>query len=463
MTATRAAQPARLDDDAALARQLADELAPHIDGEVRFDDRARALYATDASPYEIWPLGVVLPRSREDIRQVLRVAARHSVPVLPRGGGTSLAGQTVGRAIVVDVSKYLTNILDFDPAARTVKVEPGVVRDSLNRYLEPHGLQFTPDVSTTNRANVGGMVANNSAGTRSIKYGKSVDQVIALKVLLADGTITWLQELDGHTLSQQLARRDRLGEIYRTVHGIVTEHEREITERYPRVMRRVGGYNLDEFTGGKPFNLAKLVAGSEGTLCFILELKLRLFPVPEHRVLALVHFRDLVSALKAVPLINRHGPSAVELIDDAMLGLGRSNPDIDRLLHWVDGMPGAVLMTEFDGQTGEVVLVALSRLHEDAELAQLAYSIVDAIDPAVQEDVLEFRRAGLGVYATMRGPEQPTAGVEDAAIPPENLQHYIPAVMEALRSLGVRMVVYGHASVGVLHVRPLIDLKTADG
>src|SRR5690625_208455 len=423
MTATRAAQPARLDDDAALARQLADELAPHIDGEVRFDDRARALYATDASPYEIWPLGVVLPRSREDIRQVLRVAARHSVPVLPRGGGTSLAGQTVGRAIVVDVSKYLTNILDFDPAARTVKVEPGVVRDSLNRYLEPHGLQFTPDVSTTNRANVGGMVANNSAGTRSIKYGRTVDQIVSMKVLLADGSVHWLDELDEFGLQQQLARRDRLGDIYRTVHRIVTEHEAEIETRFPKVMRRVGGYNLDEFTGGKPFNLAKLVSGSEGTLAFILELKLRLFPVPKHRVMALAHFPDMVSALKAVPLINRHGPSAVELIDDNMLGLGLENRGIAELLYWVDGNPGAVLMVEFDGHTGEEVLKALSRLHSDPELAALAYSMVDAIDPKVQHDVLEFRRAGLGLYSTIKGPDQPTYGIEDAAIPVENLQY----------------------------------------
>src|SRR5690625_640922 len=423
----------------------------------------RAIYATDASSYEIIPHGVVLPLDTEDIRRAVEIATAHGVPILPRGGGTSLAGQTVGAALVIDVSKHLTGILELNVEQGWVRVEPGVVRDQLNAYLAPHGLQFTPDVSTTNRANVGGMVANNSAGTRSIKYGRSVDQVLAMKVLLADGSVHWLDELDEFGLQQQLARRDRLGDIYRTVHRIVTEHEAEIETRFPKVMRRVGGYNLDEFTGGKPFNLAKLVSGSEGTLAFILELKLRLFPVPKHRVMALAHFPDMVSALKAVPLINRHGPSAVELIDDNMLGLGLENRGIAELLYWVDGNPGAVLMVEFDGHTGEEVLKALSRLHSDPELAALAYSLVDAIDPKVQHDVLEFRRAGLGLYSTIKGPDQPTYGIEDAAIPVENLQYYVPEVLETVKRLNTRLVIYGHASVGVLHIKPLLDLKTTEG
>src|SRR5690625_3895563 len=463
MTATRAAQPARLDDDAALARQLADELAPHIDGEVRFDDRARALYATDASPYEIWPLGVVLPRSREDIRQVLRVAARHSVPVLPRGGGTSLAGQTVGRAIVVDVSKYLTNILDFDPAARTVKVEPGVVRDSLNRYLEPHGLQFTPDVSTTNRANVGGMVANNSAGTRSIKYGRTVDQIVSMTVMLTDGTVLELGEIDAAQLTGKLAQDDREGHIYRTVQRIVSEHEGEIEARFPKVMRRVGGYNLDEFIGGRTLNLAKLISGSEGTLAFILDVTLQLHPVPRHRMLALVHFETLQQALESVQFINEHGPSAVELLDDVLIELALENPALAPLAHWVEGRPAAVLMVEFDGESEEEMLSAFASLQGDERVAGLSYHTYTAFSALEQHDVLELRRAGLGVYATVKGDQKPTPFIEDAAIPAENLPHSLPQVLEMCRRHGARAVVYGHASVGVIHVRPLLDLKTAEG
>lgn len=439
------------------------EMRTEVRGEVRFDAGMRAAYATDASPYEIVPLGVIVPLDVADVIAAVRIATSHGVPILPRGGGTSLAGQTVSEGLVIDVSKHLTNILELNTDQNWVRVQPGVVRDQLNNYLEKHSLQFTPDVSTTNRANVGGMVANNSAGTRSIKYGKSVDQVLALKVLLADGTVEWLSELDASALEEQLARKDRLGEMYRTVHHLVTRHQDEIEARYPKVMRRVGGYNLDEFTLGKPFNLAKLIAGSEGTLGFILELKLRLHPVPKYRVMALIHFTSLLSALRAVPQINLHGPSAVELIDSAMLNLGLENPDMARLLHWLEGTPETVLMVEFDGHSNEEVLLALERLHRDEKVRALASAIVDAIDPAIQADVLEFRRAGLGVYSTIKGPEQPTAGIEDAAIPVENLQYYVPAVLEALKSLNTRMVVYGHASVGVLHIRPLLDLKTTDG
>lgn len=445
------------------ARQLEQELTSRIRGEVHFGAGMRAIYATDASSYEIIPIGVVVPLDEQDVITAVSIAASHRVSILPRGGGTSLAGQTVGESLVIDVSKHLTGILELNEEQGWVRVQPGVVRDQLNNWLAPHGLQFTPDVSTTNRANVGGMIANNSAGTRSIKYGKSVDQVLAMKVLLADGTTAWVEELDDFGLQQQLARRDRMGDIYRTVHRITSEHEAEIEARYPKVMRRVGGYNLDEFTGQQPFNLAKLIAGSEGTLAFILELKIRLYPVPRNRVMALVHFDSMLKALQAVPLINRHGPSAVELIDDAMLNLGLENPDIARLLHWVEGAPETVLMVEFDGQTGEEVLLALSRLHADAELTALAGNIIDAIDPQVQADVLEFRRAGLGVYSTIKGPEQPVAGIEDAAIPPENLQYYVPAVFETLKKLNTRMIVYGHASVGVLHIRPLLDLKSPEG
>jgi FAD/FMN-containing dehydrogenase/Fe-S oxidoreductase len=449
--------------DLDLARRLAQELEPLIEGEVRFDAKARALYATDASPYEIWPLGVVLPRSNEDIRAVLEVARRHAVPVLPRGGGTSLAGQTVARAIVVDVSKYMTRILDFDPDARTVRVQPGVVRDQLNDFLAPHGLQFTPDVSTTNRANVGGMVANNSAGTRSIKYGKTVDQVLAMTVMLADGTVLELAELGPEQLRAKLEQGGREGEIYRTVQRVVTEHAGEIDARFPKVMRRVGGYNLDELTPGKPFNLTKLVSGSEGTLAFILEVTLRLHPVPTHRMLALLHFETLEGALTSVQHINRHGPSAVEILDDVMFELGLSNPAIAPLMHWLEGMPAAVLMVEFDGESEEEMLAGYRSLEQDGEVAKLSYHTYTALSKLEQKDVLELRRAGLGIYATVKGRQKPIPFIEDAAIPPENLPQYLPEVLAICRRHGLRFGIYGHASVGVIHVRPMIDLKTAEG
>ncbi|UCH24692.1 MAG: FAD-binding protein [Trueperaceae bacterium] len=438
-------------------------LQERISGEIRFDKKARALYATDASPYEIEPLGVVLPKSVDDVRAVIELANRYGVPILPRGGGTSLAGQTVARALVLDFTKYMTDVLDFDPDRRLVKVQPGIVRDELNRFLAPHGLQFTPDVATTNRATVGGMVANNSAGTRSIKYGKSVDQVVAMTVLLSDGTVTELRELSADEFAAKVARNDLEGEIYQTIERIVREHEEEIETRYPKVMRRVGGYNLDEFTRGAPINLAKLVSGSEGTLAAILDVTLKLHPVPRHSCLALMHFDTLVKALTAVQYINRHGPSAVEIMDDHLFDLGKKNPHLAPLLTWLQGHPAAVLMVEFDGESEEEMLGGLNGLQGDPNLEQLSYHTHLAFAELEQQHVLEFRRGGLGIYATVRGEEKPTPFIEDAAIPVENLPYYVPEVLAICERHGVKAVLYAHASVGVIHIRPHLDLKTARG
>ncbi len=440
-------------------RHISNELKWKIGGEVRFDERARALYATDASPYEIRPYGVVLPKTSEDIRSVLELAERYAIPVLPRGGGTSLAGQTVAEAIVLDVSKYMTEILEFQPQESWIRVQPGVVRDNLNEFLKPYRLQFTPDVSTTNRANIGGMVANNSAGTRSIKYGKSVDQVIAMTVMLSDGSVVELRDLNPSELDSKLALDTLEGNIYRTVQKIVSEHAEEIRQRFPKVMRRVGGYNLDEFLGDQPFNLARLVAGSEGTLAIILDVTLRLYPVPAHRCLALLHFDSLEASMRAVPMINEHGPSTVETMDDRLFELASQNPNLVPLMDWVQGSPAAVLAVEFDGETPAEMMQGLQSLQADARVNALAYYCHIAMDSAEQSRVLELRKAGLGIYATIRGDRKPVPFIEDAAIPPEHLANYIPEVLELCRNLGVETVMYGHASVGVIHVRPILNLK----
>jgi len=449
-------------DPAAIA-EVERELRARVHGEIRFDERARSLYATDASPYEIRPLGVVIPRTESDVRATVEACARHGVPLLPRGGGTSLAGQTVGRAVVLDLSKYLTRVLEVNPEERWARVEPGVVRDQLNAQLAPHGLQFTPDISTTDRANIGGMVANNSAGTRSIKYGKTVDQVISMHVLLMDGTELELGEVDDATLRTKLAQQDREGELYRTVHRVVTEHAAEIGARYPKVMRRVGGYNLDEFTGGRPFNLAKLVCGSEGTLAVILDVTIHLDPVPTQRLLSMLHFDTLERALTAVQHVNRHGPSAVELMDRDIFVLGRKNRALAPLLGWLQGDPGAVLMVEFDGTTEEEMNAGLASMEADPQVVGLAYATYVARERSQQTEILQFRRDGLGIYSTVKGREKPTPFVEDSAVPVENLPAYIADVAEVCRRHAVHVVFYAHASVGVIHLRPHLDLKTEHG
>ncbi|HZW28383.1 MAG TPA: FAD-linked oxidase C-terminal domain-containing protein [Trueperaceae bacterium] len=451
--------PRAVDDPEALER----DLRAVVRGEVRFDAKSRALYATDASPYRIAPIGVVVPLDEEDVRAAVGVAARHGAPILPRGGGTSLAGQTVGEALVIDVSKHLTRVLEVNVEERWVRVQPGVVRDQLNRLLAPHGLQFTPDVATTDRANVGGMVANNSSGTHSIKYGKTVDQVMAMRVLLADGTELELGPLNHAELAAKLADQGREGRLYREVVRVVRENEDEIAARYPKVMRRVGGYNLDELVGDGPFNLAKLVCGSEGTLALILEVKLALHRLPPKRVLDMRHFDTLEKCLTAVQYINRHGPAAVELLDRDLFTLGKENPHMAPLTSWVQGDPAAVLLVEFDGETDEELERQLASLAADPEVNALSYASYVARHPAEQRDIVELRRAGLGIYATMKGRRKPTPFIEDAAIPVDKLPFYIPEVIEVCRRHGARTVMYAHASVGVIHVRPLIDLKSPVG
>ena len=448
--------------------RLESDLRAACAGEVRFDPVARSLYATDASPYRIAPHGVVFPRHAADVRAALEVARAHGVPLLMRGGGTSLAGQTVGEAVVVDTSRHLDRVLEVDPDARTARVEPGLVRDRLNDALARWGLHFTPDVSTSDRAAVGGMVANDSAGTRSLKYGKTVDQVLAMTVLLADGAVTELAAVEGDALAGKLSAAGVEGDAYRTVHRLVHDHDDEIRARTPRVMRRVAGYHLDELLPGRPFNLAKLVCGSEGTLAAILDVTLALHPLPRRRVLALLHFDALVAALEAVPAIVAHGPSAVELIDRDLFELAAENPALAEHLGWVRGDPAAVLSVEFDtdrdGPAGAAELEErLAALAADPAASGRAYATVRALDPAAQREVIEFRKKGLGIYATVPGPAKPQPFVEDAAIPVEHLAAYVPQVLEVCRRHGVRAVLYGHASVGVLHVRPLLDLKRPAG
>lgn len=439
------------------------DLKASVRGEVRFDERARALYATDASPYRIVPLGVVVPLDDDDVRAAVRVAAAHGAPILPRGGGTSLAGQTVAEAVVIDFSKHMNEILEVDVAGRWARVQPGVVRDQLNRHLAKHGLHFTPDVATTDRANVGGMIANNSSGTHSIKYGKSVDQVIAMRVLLSDGTELELGPLDPDELGRKLKQEGREGELYRNVRQLVEDNYAEIRTRYPQVMRRVGGYNLDELIKNQPFNLAKVVCGSEGTLALILEVTVTLEPLPRAKVFTMLHFDTLVKALTSVQHINRHGPCAVELLDRDLFELGGENPAMQPLMAWVAGDPAAVLLVEFDGDSTDEVEAALAGLEADPKIQQLAYASIVARDKSVQRDVVELRRAGLGIYATLKGSHKPTPFIEDAAIPVESLPYYIPEVLEVCKRHGVGAFMYAHASVGVLHVRPLIDLKSDPG
>ncbi|MXY84273.1 MAG: FAD-binding oxidoreductase, partial [Gemmatimonadetes bacterium] len=290
-----------------------------IQGEVRFDAVSRMLYRTDASIYEMEPLGLVVPKDEADVVAAVKIAAEQGAAVLPRGGGTSLAGQSVGAAVHLDFSKYMNRILEFSPDERWVRVQPGLVLDELNAYLQPYGLIFAPDVSTSSRANIGGMIGNNSCGAHSMIYGKTIDHVLELKVVLADGSQAVSGPLDDEECKRRAGLDSLEGRIYREVRRIVREREAQIRTGFPQVMRRVSGYNLDEFIDGAPFDLSKLVVGSEGTLCAVVEARLNLVELPAHKGLVAVHFHDLGEAMEANLTALETSPVACELMDKILL------------------------------------------------------------------------------------------------------------------------------------------------
>jgi len=449
---------------------LARELRAAIAGEVHFDGASRAMHATDASVYQIIPLGVVTPRSRDDVVQVVRICRRHGVSITARGGGTSQAGQAIGAGLSLDFSRYMNRVLDLDTEAATVTVEPGIVLDELNALLKPHGLQLPLDLSTSNRATIGGMIANNSAGTRSIIYGKTIDYVERLDVLFSDGSGASLGPLSAEALAARLEQEDLEGAAWRTVQRLGSEMADEIRRRYPRIQRRVGGYNLDEFvpqvetarsTG--PFNLARILVGSEGTLGLTVAAKMRLAPLPPLRALCSVQFDDLLEAMSAAPVILKHGPSAVELLDRFMLDKTAGRIEYAPLRGFIKGDPGAVLLVEFFGQSDEELGEKIRNLQADLEARGVGNDLYRALGPEEQARIWELRRAALGLTMSQTGDAKAMSVVEDTAVPPERLHDYIENFQRILAKYDTQAGFYAHASVGLLHIRPVINLKSAQG
>ena len=443
--------------------RLKNELEGKIQGDLLWDEMSRMLFSTDASLYQQTPLGVVLPERRTDLLQTVRTAGKYRVPILPRGGGTSLAGQTVTRGLVIDDSKYLNRVLEVNPQQRWARVEPGIVLDNLNHALAPHELFFAPDVATASRATVGGMLGNNSAGVRSVRYGRTVEHVQELEVVLATGEELHLKELNARELDSKCSRQDREGEIYRTVRDLVRRHRELIQKKFPNLPRRAGGYTLDALLDEDHFNLAKLVVGSEGTLAFITEARVNLEVVPAVQMIAVLHFQRLAQAIDAVKFILTYEPTAVEIIDDYALQLARSNPEASRLVRqFVSGDPEAVLMVEFSGATQPEILDRFERMEADLELKSLYFHLHEASTPEAQAIVWGVRKSALGLMLGMKGDAKPLPFVEDACVPIPHLGTYIQEVLAICQELERPVAMYAHASVGVIHVRPILNLKQAE-
>ena len=427
-------------------------LKTRIEGAVRFDRASRLMYSTDASIYEIEPIGVVIPRTHEDVFATMEVARDFQVPVLPRGAGTSLAGQTVGDAVVIDMSKHLNRVLEVNTEEKWAIVEPGVVQEQLNLHLRPKGYLFGPDTSTANRATIGGMMGNNSAGSHSILYGKTIDHVLEMDVVLASGEGRTLREMK----FQDAAIR---GGLEGRIADIVSANRAEIDRRFPKIMRRVSGYNLDEFVRNGKFNLVKLMVGSEGTLAAVHQAKVRIEPRPRATALCVVHFADIVESIRASDIILPFNPAAIELIDDLIINLGRKSLEISRLMGFIEGNPAAVLLVEFYGENEAELRSKLDAMEAALKRDRAGYAYVRAFDPAQQANIWKVRKAGLGLLLGMKGERKPIAFVEDCAVEPSKLPEFFVKFREIIHKYDTSAGYYGHASVGCLHIRPLINTK----
>ncbi|MCI0845003.1 MAG: FAD-binding protein, partial [Chloroflexi bacterium] len=442
---------------------IENELKLRVSGEVKFDPFSRVLYSTDASIYQMEPVGVVIPRNVEDVLAVIEVAKEHGVPVLPRAGGTSLAGQTVNHAIVTDFSKYLNQLIEVNQEEQWARVEPGIVLDDLNRQLLPYGLMYAPDPTTSNRACVGGGVGNNSCGAHSVIYGKTIDHVKEVSVILSDGTQTHFHELDSRGLEAKLSGAGLESEIYRGVRRLAQENAAEIEARYPNIMRRVSGYNLDEFLTDSPFNMTKMVVGSEGTLCVLTEIKINLVPRPTMTALAVVHFQDIFGASDAVQHILEHDPSSIEIMDKNVLERSRQSAGLASNMAFIEGNPGAILVVEFYGESEAELIDKTDKLKADMDRRGHGYACVNVLDRAAQASVWAVRKNGLGLLMSMKGDAKPLPFVEDTAVDPDKMGAFVRRFDEIVRNHGTEAAYYGHASVGCLHIRPVVSLKSQDG
>ena len=448
------------------ARVLQAELAARVQGEVRFDTVSRMLYATDASNYQIEPVGVVIPRTVEDVIAAVELAHSHGVPILPRGGGSSLAGQAVGAALVIDTSKHLNRVLNLKAEERTVTVEPGINLDVLNRQLKRDGLMFGPDPSSSNRATVGGVIGNNSAGAHSILYGMTADHVHALHVQLADGGTADLGPMTAAALAEAAKHDDPTGRLLKKLLAFRDKHRDLIARDFPPHWRRATGYSLHEFL--KPdgaFNPARLLVSGEGTLATTLRATLDLVPTPERTALVLLQFEELVAAMEATPLILETEPSAIELMDRMLIELTREQPGYASQIAFIEGDPAAVLAVEFYGVTERDLEQKTSRLadHLRAHGVRLNTAPQVVFDPKRQADVWSVRKAGLGLLMSVRGDAKPIPVIEDVSVPVEHLAEYVRAVEEMTAQHDTTAAYYAHASAGCLHIRPLLNLKTVDG
>ena len=466
-------------------------LEKHVRGEVRYDPIIRTIYSVDASIYEVEPLGVVYPVDKEDLITTLKIAAEHQIPVTARGAATGITGSCLGKGLIVDTSKHLNKILEINIEEEYAIVEPGVVQDRLNDALAPFGYRLGPDTSTGNRATIGGMLANNSAGARSLYYGRMIDHVQEVELVLAGGYTLQCCAVDEETKKKKRQQGDREGIIYREIDRVLTENRKAIEKHFPHIPRHVSGYNLDlllekktfnlktAVQGGEVmqdfdskscvnlpsstavfrFNLSTLIAGSEGTLGIATKIKVAIAKKPLHTGICILHIDNLISSLQSVEAMLAHNPLSLEMIDDKILDAARFSPTVKNKLRWLKGHPKAVFVAEFQGTTQNEVIQKLDAFTSDMKTSNVGHSPVIITDLEEMKGVWEVRKAGLGLLLSKRSYSRAIAFIEDISVAPQNLASFIDKFTAYIKSIGKDAGIYGHIGSGCMHIRPYIDLR----
>ena len=447
------------------------ELSSLLKGEVKTDTLHQIIYATDASAYREIPMGVVYPEDEEDVRKIIGYAKERQLNLIPRSGGTSLAGQVVGKGLVVDVSRYMNRILGIHPEERWVRVQPGVVLDELNLYCKPYGLFFGPETSTSNRCCVGGMVGNNSCGSHSLVYGSTRDHLLEAEVVLSGGSVVVLKGLTDGEVEEKMKQEDEEGKLYREVIGLLRDrhHQKQIMDHFPDVAlkRRNSGYAMDEllrthyFDESSPelFNLCKLLAGSEGTLAFVTELKLNLVPLPpKEKAVICMHCHSLEEAFEANLVALKHRPVAVELMDRTILELSKQNIEQNKNRFFIQGDPAAILIIELAEEEKNILERIADEIVVDMQEHGYGFHFPRVYGQDISR-VWSLRKAGLGLLSGMAGSAKPVSVIEDTAVTPERLPAYMDNFKKMLEKYGLSCVYHAHISTGELHLRPVLNLK----
>jgi FAD/FMN-containing dehydrogenase/Fe-S oxidoreductase len=450
---------------------LAADLRAAITGEVRFDEYSQVLYASDGSIYQARPAGVVFPRDTAEVQAAVRVAADHDVPVLPRGAGSSLAGQAVGPGcVVLDLSRYMDDLLSVDPEAKRATVQPGLVQDHLDAALAEYGLKFAPDPASSGRATIGGGIGNNSTGAHSVRYGITDAYTEELEVVLADGSLLHAREvvLDSEEWDEIVEKNDREAQVYETVRGLIEANTEEIEARYPTLKRRVSGYNLDRVIyenedGERVMNLSKLFVGSEGTLGVVVEATVSLVTVPEETALAVYCFDDLVAAMRAVPQALDFDVSAVELMDSEVFRLALASNEFAQYAEAIPEGTEAALMLEFDSELHDDFRAAMDATNEHFVTEGEAFEVLEAFTNEDQTDLWKLRKAAIPLLMSLEGDPKPYPFIEDATVPPQELAEYVMEFEAVLDAHDTSAAYFAHAGSGTLHIRPILNLKTENG